>query len=196
MGRPDMPRFSYTLRVARSLNPAHLDLASLARGHRQVLGSDSARSYPRLVSELEGVPDLTKIHWIAQGEQRTDAAGKPVPWLHLEIQTELPLRCQRCLEPVAVNLNLNRAFRFVDDEATAEREDEESEEDVLVFEPLLNLHALVEDEVLMALPMIPLHEACLPAGAPTHDPVVSKDEPLRNPFAALERLRRRREVGE
>jgi uncharacterized protein len=91
---------------------------------------------------------------------------------------------------VAVNLNLERSFRFVEDESTAERDDEESEEDVLVFEPLLNLHSLVEDEILMALPMIPMHEACSPAGAPPHDHDAGKNEPLRNPFAALVRLRR------
>jgi uncharacterized protein len=172
------------------LNPARLELAGFARDRGQVSSSDAVSLYPRLAAELEGVLDGTRIHWTGRGEPRTDAEGRTVPWLHLDIRAELPLCCQRCLEPMSVTLDLDRSFRFVENEATAEREDEESDEDVLVFEPRFDLRTLVEDELLMALPMIPMHESCSPGAGKLMGQEGPAAEPRRHPFAALERLKR------
>jgi uncharacterized protein len=88
-------------------------------------------------------------------------------------------------------VEVDRWFRFVADEATADAEDEESEEDVLVMEPRFDLHSLIEDELLLALPLIPMHDVCpepvrmsageLPEPAETEKP---------HPFAALAALRK------
>ncbi|MFC3217232.1 hypothetical protein [Comamonas sp. JC664] len=47
-----------------------------------------------------------------------------------------------------------------EDEATAAALDDESEEDVLVLAPQIDALELIEDELLMALPMVPMHEVC------------------------------------
>ena len=60
----------------------------------------------------------------------------------------------------AVGLAFERDFRFVANEALAAAEDEESEEDVLVFARQFDLLDLVEDELLMAMPLVPMHETC------------------------------------
>ena len=57
-------------------------------------------------------------------------------------------------------LEVDRWFRFVADEATAELEDDDSEEDVLALEPRPDIAQLVEDELLMAMPLVPMHETC------------------------------------
>ena len=102
-------------------------------------------------------------------------------------------RSQRQTRPrqAAQPVEVDRWFRFVADEATADAEDEESEEDVLVMEPRFDLHSLIEDELLLALPLIPMHDVCpepvrmsageLPESAETEKP---------HPFAALAALRK------
>ena len=80
--------------------------------------------------------------------------------LHLDAEATVPLVCQRCLSPVETPLTVDRWFRFVADEATAEAEDEDSEEDLLVVSRDFDLHALIEDELLMDIPVTPVHDVC------------------------------------
>src|SRR5690606_12845544 len=112
-------------------------------------------------------------------------------WLHLRVEATFPMVCQRCLTPVDVPLQVERSFRFVPDEATAETLDDEAEEDLLALSREFDLHELIEDEWLMALPVVPRHEVC-----PEPVPMVSSDEDFDaasadkpNPFAALAALR-------
>ena len=98
--------------------------------------------------------------------------------------------CQRCLGPVDIAVSVKQSFRFVGSEEAAEAQDEESEEDVLALSQEFNLADLIEDEVLMAMPVVPRHEEC---------PVEVKLEVAdagfeaasaekRNPFAVLAKL--------
>ena len=63
--------------------------------------------------------------------------------------------------PVDVPLDVERSFRFVADEATAEALDEECDEDLLALGREFDLRELIEDELLMALPVVPRHESAL-----------------------------------
>jgi uncharacterized protein len=144
-----------------------------------------------LAAEATGTPPDAVVTWTADGERRTGATGGPVPWLHLEADTTVPLTCQRCLAPVDVELAVDRWFRFAPDEDTAAAEDEESEEDVLVASRDFDLHALIEDELLMEIPVTPRHDVCpdaLPLSATDHD-FDGAGEGKPNPFAVLGKLR-------
>ncbi len=80
---------------------------------------------------------------------------------------------------------MNYPFRFVKDEATAQAQDEVSDElDHLVHHKHFELLDLIEDELLMALPLVSLHEFCPNAGAIAHLP---KEEKV-NPFAILQNM--------
>ena len=80
---------------------------------------------------------------------------------------------------------VDRALRFVDGEAQAEALDADSEDDVLALVPALDLRALVEDELLLAWPIVPRHEHC---AAPAYR--AGDDEaPSANPFSALASLK-------
>ena len=61
---------------------------------------------------------------------------------------------------MSVPLQVKTTLRFVRDEALAEKLDEESEEDVLVLSAALDLHALIEDELILNLPIVPRHTQC------------------------------------
>ena len=87
-------------------------------------------------------------------------------------------------------LEVDRSFRFVKDEATAEAQDDESEEDLLVFSKDFDLLALVEDELLMALPLVPMHASCRSEHAPTSKDDSGVDADAKpNPFAVLATMR-------
>jgi uncharacterized protein len=153
-----------------------LDVAGLAQANGYLKGQDSLQKYERLKQESCRLgTDLTpseSIVWQADGElveSVGDNVGnkvahsvkvKPQVWLHLTAQTHLPQTCQRCLGEVSTLLEVERSYRFVADEATAEAEDDECDEDLLAISRELNLLELIEDELLMALPQVPLHEVC------------------------------------
>jgi uncharacterized protein len=111
----------------------------------------------------------------------------------LAARATLSLVCQRCLGPVEEIVDFERAFRFVASEALAEVEDEESEEDVLVISKSFDLLELMEDELLMASPLVSKHEVCpkavkLQAADPDfEDPAHEKP----NPFAVLQQLKKK-----
>jgi uncharacterized protein len=128
-----------------------------------------------------------------QGAIDPEQRSKEDAWLHLEAKATVPLTCQRCLHPVQVELLIEQDFRFVADEATALAEDEESDEDLLVLEDSFDLMALIEDELLMSLPLVPMHPACLSEQAPTsaeEEAILAEVKP--NPFAVLASLKTRK----
>jgi len=108
------------------------------------------------------------------------------------IDVNLSLTCQRCLGPVTVPVRIDRSFRFVETESQADLEDEASVEDVLTLSRDFDLAALVEDEVLMDLPVVPRHDVC-----PVDVKLVAVDADFEtsavkpNPFAALADLKRK-----
>lgn len=145
-----------------------LDVAALATADGYLAGDDSLQKYERLKLESCRLEvDLAvkeKVVWRATGEL-VDSAGengkiKPQVWLHVTAQTHLPQTCQRCLGEVSTLLEVERSYRFVADEATAEAQDDACEEDLLAISREFNLLALIEDELLMALPQVPLHDVC------------------------------------
>jgi len=180
--------------MKREFAPERLDVARFAQAAATLESADPVENFERLAAELAAPATDALVRWKAVGEERPGADGKAEPWLHLEAETTVPLTCQRCLSPVATPLVVDRWFRFVADEATAEAEDEESEEDVLALSRDFDLPALIEDELLMEIPVTPVHDVC-----PTPVKLSSSDEDFQaaeeakpNPFAVLGTLRSRK----
>ena len=171
--------------------PTQLDIKAFAHTGSALSGQDSLLKYERLNTEARAIDTETVVNWTAKGDVRADESGAEQIWLHLKVDLCLPMICQRCMGPVEVDLSIDQSFRFVANEAAAEAEDEEAEEDILVLSQEFNLHDLIEDEVLMALPVVPRHETCpvdvklevVDAGFET-----ALAEKL-NPFAALAALK-------
>ncbi len=179
--------------MTKEYSPDRLDVKAFVQASAHLAGHDSLLKYERLALEAKGLhPDL-RVDWEAQGELRgaTGDAAAPQFWLHLTVHATFPMQCQRCLTPVDVPLDVDRWFRFVADEATAEALDDDAEEDLLALSREFSLHELIEDELLMALPVVPRHEEC-----PTHVPMTAVDDGFEeasaerpNPFAALAGIR-------
>lgn len=160
----------------RPADPRRLDLKALARTGDALSGSLPLDALARLRAAIADkqveTPDFANAADVAAMASRADAAWSarvdasrkigswPVWWLELAVDANLPLQCQRCLEPLSWPLHVRRSIGFVDGEATAERLDEDSEEDILPLPPRLDLAALIEDELILALPLIAMHEQC------------------------------------
>lgn len=154
----------------------------------QLGGQSPLASLGRLLEPGVSAGTDLPVEWSAAFAERQVHAGRPEKRLHLTISARVARECQRCLQPVLLPLEVDREMLFVDDEATAAELDAEAEEDVLVASAQFDLLALVEDELLLALPIVPRHDACpAPLQAPATD---THEEPRANPFAALAALKR------
>jgi uncharacterized protein len=177
--------------MKQELPPTHLDVKLFAQAAGKISGSALLSSFERLMVETQEPGADRVINWTAHGELRFDEAAQEQVWLHLTVGTILPLTCQRCMGSVDIAVDVRRSFRFVHSEATAEAQDEDADEDVLAINPDFNLSDLIEDEVLMALPVVPRHETCpvevkLTVADPGFDAAV---EGKNKPFAVLAKLR-------
>lgn len=84
------------------------------------------------------------------------------PLLRLRVSGAVTLQCQRCLEGFEHKIAINTAVRLVAPHALdAEHDDNPDEPDCVAASAEFDLAGLVEDEVLLALPAYPRHEAGL-----------------------------------
>ncbi len=140
--------------------PKRLAVDAFARSMGAITGQDLLSSYPRLMQEAQGLGGANPLNWSARGVLQQDALGAEQIWLHVTVDVPVPLTCQRCLLPADVAVSIERAFRFVGSEEEAEAQDAEALEEVLALSDDFSLFDLIEDEVLMDLPLIPKHELC------------------------------------
>lgn len=179
-----------------------IDVRTLAQAGATQSGSDPLLHYQRLASDLHGGvaqpvlgEDALVVQWTVRGQLvglSGAADGKPQPWMHLHLEAQLPMTCQRCLGRVLMPVILDNKYRFVPDEATAEAQDETCDEDLLVLSKQFDLRELLEDELLLELPLMPKHEVC-----PTPVKLASTDEDFKaaltqkpNAFAVLGSLKK------
>lgn len=137
-----------------------MSVDAFARSMGTLSGQDLLSSYPRLMRETQGLGGINVLSWSARGIVQQDALGTDQFWLYVTVQVLVPLTCQRCLLPAEVPVVIERSFRFVGTEDEAAAQDAEAEEDVLALSDEFSLSDLIEDEVLMELPLIPKHEVC------------------------------------
>ena len=180
--------------VTRLTDPRKLDVEAFARAAGVLEGQWPLLALARLAESacLEAPDDRDRsVGWAARGELRQVASAPAEIWLHLSVRAELPLRCQRCLQPTLTAIDAQRSFRFVPGETAAAELDAECEDDILALTRALDLQELIEDEALLALPLVPKHEQCpqpLELGA-GHD---DTDDGPAHPFAVLAGLKRDR----
>jgi uncharacterized protein len=172
--------------MSEHASPPSIDVRHWCQESGQLAGQTVLSKFDRLIKETQGLGAENAVTWSVRGWTVTDAAGASKAWLHLDASLEMRLTCQRCLSTVNVPSHIQRSYRFVESEAQAEREDEESDEDLLVISRDFDLTALIEDEVLMDLPVVPRHDVCpvqvkLAAADPDFDAQAVKP----NPFSML-----------
>lgn len=190
-------RAHYTDRMkSRQHDPLRLDVAALATEGQTLEGAWPGATLDRLAPMQTPPQDdnLQPVAWSVQGERRAVTGGEAELWLHLRASTRAWLTCQRCLQPFQVPVEVDRSLRFVRGESQAEALDAESEDDVLALPRALDVRELVEDELLLEMPIVPRHDGACPQPLPMAaepDAALLEEVPERpNPFAALAALKK------
>lgn len=118
------------------------------------------------VSELERVHDQLavvsgEVRYSVQGNLVKSVVGVGESQLRLQIRGGLQLACQRCLGAIDFDLDLEFLFLLVPEDAELTQEELEDDDfDILPVTGVLDLVDLIEDEILLALPVAPMHEHC------------------------------------
>jgi len=117
----------------------------------------------------------------------TDALKLPYAELHIE--AELPLECQSSLRRFVLPLRLVQRLGLIRDEADESALPEEYEALLVDADGMLKPAELVEDELILALPVVPVSPE---AEAVEREFVPSAEETAQaNPFAALAGLKKK-----
>lgn len=184
----------------RLLDPRRLDVCAAAESAAELSGQWPLAQLTRLAEmwhpEGRSGSGDHAAHWNARGERRVGAGGPPQIWLHLKARADCILVCQRCLQPVAAAVDAQRSFLFVAGEAAAAELDAQCEDDVLALTRDLDLRELVEDELLLSLPLVPRHDHCPQPLLPPEGAAIADPQPgSPHPFAALAALKGRADKG-
>lgn len=171
----------------------HVDVVAWAESGQVRSGENSVRDYSRLARSLRAVADEPIVAWRVAGEWRATPDGVKRPALALQADAVLRLTCQRCLDEVQVAVHVDRHLVFAPDEAQAAALDANADDDVLALTQPADLNNLIEDELILALPMIPRHAACpeAPVSRVQSDGFAATMGGRQRPFDALANLKTR-----
>lgn len=107
------------------------------------------------------------------------------------VSTTLTLTCQRCLEPVDYHLEANIHLVMVWGEEQIKALPEHLEP-LLVAEEKMPLADVLEEELLLALPLVAMHEKCpVSLVDEAKQEEAPEDQQRENPFAVLAQLKGR-----
>jgi uncharacterized protein len=156
--------------------PATIDPIQLAERAAHLTGTLPLAGMARLKEACIGGEDGVEID--LRFDRSTDAQ---VYEAHGVIQAALRVTCQRCLEPMMLTLTVRPQWLYVRAGEGRETPIDEAAELMEADRPVA-LSELVEDELLLAMPMIPMHrlEEC-----PARRYSATGNKERRNPFADL-----------
>jgi uncharacterized protein len=150
--------------MKKTWDPLRLDVRAFARESATLHGIAALADMPRLAAEQSAGPEGrgAEVSWALTGQAKDLRGGAHQTWLLVRAQAQLGMVCQRCLNEMVQPLTVDRAFRFVSTEQAADAEDDQSEEDLLVASTAFDAMTLIEDELILALPLVPRHDSCQP----------------------------------
>lgn len=153
------------------------DPLKFARGRQSLAGDLLIASMLRLKDGLAS--DAGVVAYRLTGALDENSA----PSLRCQVSGVLQMICQRCLEPMDYALHVDSALLLTTDPQQLQDDDPDAPDRILAQQDL-PVAALVEEEILLVLPMAPLH----PIGeCKARSAVNETGKP--HPFAALARLK-------
>ncbi len=133
--------------------PVLIDPRQFARARSHFAAIFPAASLSRLEDVLASSEGSVQV--LVDGH--LDAYDRPS--LRVVIKGCVELACRRCLAPMAITVALGRELSFVEglSEFEPSAEQEGDDRDVLPLVAQLDLRELLEEEILLTLPMAPSH---------------------------------------
>lgn len=158
-----------------------IDSLDFAENGKQIDAQVSVADLPRLLDMLDAPQGV--LHYVLQGG--VDHLGRSV--LDVSIDGNCQLRCQRCLHGLDYAIQHEARLLLCDQASLDVLDDEEEALDGILADAHLDVLALLEEEILLSLPIAPRHD--LGACQVAESEIEKKDEA--HPFAALEKLKRK-----
>ncbi|KDN13257.1 hypothetical protein BGI40_06200 [Snodgrassella communis] len=163
------------------LDPILIDTATFTHEQQQRCGQLQLQALDRRVwsHELLAQRDGNIQYKISGGIDRWQC-----PFIDISIEGELQLVCQRCLQAVSWALNdQSHIVLFASEQLLDEAMAADGSLEGAVWSAEYDLAALVEDQILMAIPVAPRHEDC------DHTLAIQTNQDSGNPFARLAGLK-------
>jgi len=178
-GREAGPKQRHGVHIVTSTDARVIDPIRFARAGARATGSLALRQLRRLddlLFDREGAASYAV-------EGYTSAKGQPV--LRIRLTGDLALRCQRCLERLPLRLDVQRDVVLVTEAAELDPlEDEDDDTDTILSAGSLDLHDLLEQEIVLSVPMVPRHPEDVCSVRPATERIIEASSPL-SALAAL-----------
>jgi len=110
---------------------------------------------------IEQMPRLARMQCSTEGLEYRLSGGRASNGelcLRIGVRGELQLPCQRCLGPLTLAIAVDAELQLAESVREIARADDDI--DRVLASRRMDVGQLVEDEVILALPMVPRHEAC------------------------------------
>ena len=160
-----------------SASPLLINSLEFARDRQRLEGRLPVASFARLQDQLAN--EQGELHYVVQGG--VNALG--VPKLALSLSGACWLRCQRCLSALEYPVALQNTVLLRTEAELDELEDEDDDFDSILAENALDILNLLEEELLLSLPISPRHPSC------QMEPSQGLAKDSTHPFAALAKLK-------
>jgi uncharacterized protein len=159
------------------------DIDPLADGRVSIDFDIPLSAFPRLAPQLAGTAGS------ARGRVRFSRASG-LPTADVQVAADVGLTCQRCLAPLAWHVDSHASTAMIADAAEADRAPADLET-ILAPEHRLSIRDLVEEELLLSLPIVPLHAQAECAAAAAQAMPAEPAAQGQRPFAQLDELLKR-----
>jgi uncharacterized protein len=157
-----------------------INSAEFAREAQHLEGELTLQQLARLHDQLTSTDGT--VHYVLQGGLTERRERR----IECTISGLVQLVCQRCLGGLAHQITAHSQLVVVDNEAQLPAlEEEDPAADYVVADPALDVIGLVEDEILLALPIAPMHEQ----GHCIDRPSDAASVGAASPFATLAKLK-------
>lgn len=181
-------RYNSPLMSGQQRLPVEVDPFRMAEQGRQFKGLVKIGSLKRLVPLLESADGQFEV------ELAFDVDEIGIKYVCGTLQAVLEMKCQRCLELMQLPLNSEFQLALVESEVEAEQLPETYEPLVVDASPI-HLLDMLEDEILLSLPQIPMHSESECSIQPKEMNKELAEQPDRetgntNPFAVLGKLKK------
>ena len=157
-----------------------IDSLDFARNGQQISGEVPIVELTRLLDMLESPQGI--LSYSVKG--RLDKHGNPS--LDISATGQCQLCCQRCLKGLDYPIQLDARLLLRDQSSLDALDDAEEEFDSILAEAQLDVLNLLEEEILLSLPIAPRHE---PGDCQATDGK-NTDQEEKNPFAVLAKMKR------
>jgi len=159
--------------------PHAIDPLRLAHQHRLVQGKFALAEMQRIHESLCATDGEVFFEWLFS----LDEAQRPM--IRGWIKTTLPMICQRCLQPMQWQIDTAVSLMILSNEAEEDALSDEVDALTLHTTPV-TMRELVENELILAIPLVPKHEVC-----PVNEYALSDNsEEKYHPFAALKSFKK------